>query len=69
MIPMRSMTLQDKAERIAERSRVVGRPDSATIERARNKGATRTDSKRELLAVITEAASRRGRSPAFVSYY
>lgn len=69
MNPMRSMTLKAKAERIADRARVVGSPDSATIERARNKGATRADSKRELLATLADEARRRGRAPAFPSYY
>lgn len=69
MIPMRGMTLKDKAERIAERGRVVGYPDSAAIERARNKGATRTDSKRRLLATIAEQARLLGREPVFISDY
>jgi hypothetical protein len=69
MNPMRSTTLKAKAERIADRARVVGYPDSATIELARNKGATRTNSKRELLATLAEETRLRGRLPAFVSYY
>lgn len=66
---MRSVDLRAKAERIAARMRVVGEPDADTVERARNKGATRSPDKRRLLATLDDAARERGREPAFVAYF
>jgi hypothetical protein len=66
---MRSTTLKAKAECIADRARVVGYPDPATIELARNKGATRTNSKRKLLDTLAEETRLRARAPAFASCY
>ena len=66
---MRSVDLRAKAERIAARMRVVGEPDADTVERARNKGATRSPDKRQLLATLADAARERGREPASVAYF
>ena len=66
---MRSTTFAAKAAGIAARMKMVGAPDAYAIERARNKGATRSESKRELLATLDREARRVGRQPAFVSYF
>lgn len=66
---MRSVTLSAKAAGIAARQKVVGAPDARLIERARNKGASRSKSKRQLLATLDEEARRRGRQPAFLSWF
>ena len=63
------MSLAEKERQLAARWREIGGIDAASIERARNKGASRTESKREMLAVLEEKARQRGGRPAFPAYY
>ena len=57
--PMPEIRLSEQESRLSARWQAIGGIDAAQIERARNRGATRTASKRELLAALQDAAGKR----------
>ena len=61
---MRVLKLREEAERIEARRRELGLDDTR-VAAARNKGAARTRSKRQLLRTIEGEARRQGRTPPF----
>jgi hypothetical protein len=63
---MRIVKLREEAKRIEARKRELGLDDARTA-RARNKGAARTRSKRQLLRAIEDEARRQGRKPPFAT--
>ena len=63
---MRVVKLPEEAKRIEARKRQLGL-DDARVAAARNKGATRTRSKRQLLRTIEDEARRQGRTPPFAT--
>ena len=65
---MRVVRLREEAKRIEARRRALG-IDEAAIAMARNKGAARTASKRELLRTLEEEARRQGRTAPFVAQH
>ena len=61
---MRVLKLREEAKRIEARKRDLGL-DDARVAAARNKGAARTPSKRQLLRAIEDEARRQGRKAPF----
>jgi hypothetical protein len=61
---MRVLNLREEAKRIEARKRELGL-DDARVAAARNKGAARTPSKRQLLRAIEDEARRQGRTAPF----
>lgn len=63
---MRVVKLSAAAKRIEARKRALAL-DDARVVRARNQGAARTPSKRQLLRAIEDEARRQGRKPPFAA--
>jgi hypothetical protein len=62
---MRVVSLREEAKRIDARRRALG-IDDARIAMARNRGAARTASKRQLLLALKVEARRQGRTLPFI---
>lgn len=62
------VSLRDEAERI-EAGKGLLRLDDARFVAARNKGAARTASKRQLLQALADEARRQGRKAPFAGHW
>lgn len=61
--------LNELSRQIEERKAAIGGLSSERIERARNKGLSRTPEKRALLARLDALAAAAGRDPSFIRNY
>lgn len=66
---MIEISLVKLSREIAARKAAIGGLSKERIERARNKGATRTPEKRALLTKLDALAKEAGRAPSCVRYY
>ena len=66
---MIEIDLKARSRQIEERKVAIGGLSAERIERARNKGHSRTPEKRELLATLDAIAAAAGREPSFIRYY
>lgn len=66
---MIKIDLKEMAGTMAARKAAIGGVARERVERARNKGASRTPSKRALLAKLDALAQEAGRPPACIRYY
>ena len=66
---MIEIDLNERSRQIEERKAAIGGLSAERIERARNKGHSRTREKRELLARLDVLAAAAGREPSFTRHY
>jgi hypothetical protein len=66
---MIEIDLNELSRQIEERKVAIGGLSAERIERARNKGRSRTPEKRALLATLDALAAAAGREPAFIRNY
>lgn len=66
---MIEIDLNARSQQIEERKVAIGGLSAKRIERARNKGHSRTPEKRELLATLDALAVAAGREPSFIRHY